>query len=300
MVIRAVFSSERARSWLGIISTAAVLWGFWQAPGAHEASAQSATATEVALPTCDQISLDALVVALFEDTFDTQGNGGGRPNRVLLKNCNSALKVRGSVQINRIGGPAVEPVNLSMAYGQCIDCQTLAVSLQLNLYRPSATTVMPRNGAAAINLECTRCYTVARALQYSFAVDDPSELPPRLSSLINEMDRQFKLIAQESGSLSLEQAEGKVNYVIQQFQDLAASLDDKREQRTENGPDATATPTPTPMPTATAMATPMPTGTPTADQGTPPVTTTPATPSPVSAAPAPASPTPTATPTAGM
>jgi hypothetical protein len=103
------------------------------------------------------------------------------------------------------------------------------VALQLNLYRPRARTVAPKNLALAANLGCTRCTTVARALQYSYPVDDPSELPPRLSSLIHELDRQFKLIAQESGGLSLVEAEGKINYVIQQFQDLAERLDDRRD-----------------------------------------------------------------------
>jgi hypothetical protein len=121
-----VYAKARARSLLSVTTIAAVLLGLWHAPGAPEAAAQSASGTPFVLPECEQVSLDGLVdavVELFDDTFDTRGNGGGRPNEILLKNCtDAALKVRGSVHINRIGGPRVEPVNVAVAYGQCTDC----------------------------------------------------------------------------------------------------------------------------------------------------------------------------------
>ena len=43
------------------------------------------------------------------------------------------LRIRGGIQLNHIPGPTVGPVNLADASSSCVDCQTIAVAMQINL-----------------------------------------------------------------------------------------------------------------------------------------------------------------------
>ena len=56
--------------------------------------------------------------------------------------------------------------------------------------------------AVAFNAACTRCYTVARAVQYAIPVDDPSQLPDRVSQMAQQFNAQLRDIAQSSNALT--------------------------------------------------------------------------------------------------
>src|SRR5919198_3308577 len=118
------------------------------------------------------------------------GGGGGGSNIVTV--CNRAdgrFKMRGNIQLNRIPGPTVDSDNHAYARGSCTDCQSLSVAMQIDLISPSASRVTPTNVATAVNIGCTRCDTVARALQYVITVDDPvHDTPPEVRQLIRTMD----------------------------------------------------------------------------------------------------------------
>ncbi len=157
------------------------------------------------------------------------GGGGGR-NIVIVRNTtDGALRTRGAAQFNSIPGPVASPVNLAEAYASCTDCDTLAVALQIDLVSTSARQVTPRNYAVALNYACTRCHTIARAYQYVFSVEDPTETPERVRELIAAMDRELSSM-QGDPALTLADAEARVDAVVAQFQDLASSLNQQRDE----------------------------------------------------------------------
>lgn len=199
------------------------------------------------------------------------GNGNSSPrNEVRVENrTDRRLMVRGNVQLNQIPGDVAEPVNLAYATSSCTDCQTIAVALQINLIGKTATRIAPQNVAVALNVECTRCVTVARAIQYTYQVDDPKEEPEDVKDLIREMDRTLNELAAGDKQLTLAEAETRINAVIGQFRLLAASLDDRRnedDRDTGKGsptPQGAVTPSVTPATTPTSPPSPTPTNSPT-------------------------------------
>jgi len=201
-----------------------------------------------------------------QTTDSGSGQGGGARNVVVLENhVDGRLTTRGQVQLNRIPGPTAGPANVASANTSCTDCQGLAVAFQINLISRGASSITPENAATAINAGCTRCYTVARALQYVIQVDDPTQMPPDVSRLIRAMNQELTAI-QADRTIGLDQAEARINAVLAQFVDLAQYLSDQRNVQVDTtSPTPTTTPTPgstsepattpTPSPTASAWLT---------------------------------------------
>jgi putative peptide zinc metalloprotease protein len=206
-----------------------------------------------------------------------EGGNGGRNNVVRLVNRrDDRLRVRGNVQLNRIRREDADPGNLGMAISSCTDCQTFVVALQLNLISQDARVIAPENAAIALNVECTRCYTVARAIQYTFQVDDPTDVPQDVRRLINDMDRELRRIHSDRDTTVVD-AESRINVVIAQFADVAERFDDQRDEKHgDNGsPAPTASPTvpgltpsSTVEPTRTATALSSPTNAPVSPSAT--------------------------------
>jgi hypothetical protein len=182
------------------------------------------------------ISAFVLVVVLFGAApgggLAQSASGGGPRNLVKVQNLqDNALRVNGNVQLGRIPGPMIAPVNLAQSYSSCANCQTLTVALQVDLITPNTVRATPENAAVAINFQCTDCDTVALALQYVLTVDDPTQVPPEANQLMAEM-RQELVQMQGDQTLTLPEAEARVLNVIGQFQGLAASLDEQRDEST--------------------------------------------------------------------
>lgn len=231
--------------------------------------AASVRAETTPLPSSDALGSARLAPSDDDDDDDSEvedadeveyeeNRGDGAPRNVVeVRNrSDGRLRVRGRIELNRIEGAYAEPINQALAYSSCTDCQTIAVALQLNLISRTADYVAPRNTAEAVNYECTRCRTFARALQYTFSVDDPEESYEDIDRLIREMERELRQIRRER-DITATEAAARVNAVIGRFQSLAAGLDDRlaeTEEPTSPGAPAPATPAfsvlaPTPTPT---------------------------------------------------
>ena len=191
--------------------------------------------------------------------------GAGGNNIVMINNHqDDRLRVRGSVQINRITAPNVAPQNLARAYSSCTDCETLAVAMQINLIRRDTHRVVPGNAAVAINYQCTRCRTVAFSLQYTLSVDDPRQTPRDVRDLVRAMDAELRAIA--ANPTDLADAINRINAVINRFVALAESLREERDEATATTtpgaapegeePSPTVTPSPEPTPTASDSVSP--------------------------------------------
>src|SRR5437773_3331955 len=121
-----------------------------------------------------QVTEDETQSSVVREDQASDGFVGGPRNMVNGRNyVDNRLLVRGRVQLNRINGSTVWPVNYAYAYSSCVDCTTMSVALQIDVYQEGADTFMPQNAGVAFNEQCTRCRTLALALQYAIPVDDP-------------------------------------------------------------------------------------------------------------------------------
>lgn len=161
-------------------------------------------------------------------------NGGGAKNVVkVINKTDNRLRVRGKIQLSHIPGPNAEPENDALAYGSCTKCVTFAVALQIDLISRSASVIIPKNAAVAVNVQCSYCTTVARALQFVVQVDDPTQTPDGVRSLINQMQQELIAAANDPGA-TLDQTEARVNAVIAQFTGLGWTLLDQRDVKTDD------------------------------------------------------------------
>lgn len=195
-------------------------------------------------------------------TSEQPASGGGARNIVQYQNRQDGrLGVRGNVQLNRAPGPNVQPVNAAISIGMCADCQTFTVALQINLISRTANIVSPQNTAVAANVGCLRCITVARAIQYTISVDDPTQVPADAQQLVRDMDAELRAIANDR-TISARDANARITALIGRFTTLAQDLRDAADEET-----AQDTPTPSPIPSATAPATTSPSAAPSATSG---------------------------------
>jgi hypothetical protein len=207
-----------------------------------------------------------------EDGYEEHLDRANKHNIVRVKNTeNGRLLVRSSVVLDRVGGKIVDPRNEAWAESSCTDCQTVAVALQVVVYKPGAPTATPLNLAVALNVECTRCVTVALAYQYVIPVgrdgdEGPTKVPFRVRQLIRELDRELNYFEQFTNVRQIDpiEAEKRLVSIIDKYGELKQHLTAMRDERRtadlqSPSPSPTGTGgTPSPTPTATAS----PTGTP--------------------------------------
>jgi putative peptide zinc metalloprotease protein len=215
------------------------------------------------------------------------------------------LELQGRVDYVREKQDDVTAGNQAVARATCTDCQTIALALQLVVYQQGATNVAPRNFAIAINERCTRCLTVARAIQYVIPVPDPKDVPADVKELVKELNREMQELERirQLNEGNVQQVDAQMNDIIARFGSLRAFLQDDRREAVQSEPAASPTQvaaTATPQATATVTAaSPTPQVTPTPQPAAPAAVPT-STPLPVTATPLPATATPlpaTATPT---
>jgi hypothetical protein len=207
------------------------------------------------------------------------------------------LELQGKVDLVREKQDNVTAGNQAVARATCTDCQTLALALQLVVYRQGAVNVAPRNFAIAINDQCTRCFTLARAIQYAIPVPDPQDISPDVKALIQELNGEMHELerVRQLNAGNVKDVDARINSIITRFDSLRGFLSDDRREAVSAEPAATPTAvagTATPQPTATVVAT----NTPVPATATPQPTATPvpatATPVPATATPVPATATP--------
>lgn len=234
-------------------------------PSASSGSAPSATSTPCPDPKASASGVPDSKTILVESGIpirEFRGGGGGN-NIVRVKNeTDGRFRARGSIEVDRIGRDRVAPVNLAEAESSCTDCQTIALAVQIALYEKDARQITPHNEAIAINFKCTRCVTVARAMQFLIPVEDLDDVPRSVDRMAKELDRELRYFERVSNinELNLTEAEARLNGILAQFQELLQYLHDDRSQADDDddddddGDDRQRTPTPT----RTATSTPSP------------------------------------------
>jgi hypothetical protein len=243
-----------------IAATATSVDGYHRMPGATSPLADSTAASPAASSPDTTLS----------------GPQAGAKNIVQVHNLvDQKLRIEGRVQLSGNPAPGVAPVNIAGSYSSCANCSTLAVAMQIVLISKSTYYAAPQNAATAVNYACTGCVTAAVADQWVISVDDPTQIPPRARQLANDLDAQLRAI--RATAISVQDALQKLQSVVAEYNDLAASLMSRQSLTTDSttpgatpAPEASMSPSPDSSgatPTATPSATqPDPSPTPTASE----------------------------------
>lgn len=180
---------------------------------------------------------------------------------------------RASIKFRKLKSNEVRPVNMPFAQGACTDCQTIAVAVQVIVYKRGASNVQPQNVALAANTQCTRCVTIARAIQYVIPVDDFEDVPDRVKRLVHRLDQELRYFERMRSidELTSDEAAIRLQRAVDEFNELHQYMVDLMTKRTgeneadpgakETGDRLRASPSPTPSgaaPTESSSPTPTP------------------------------------------
>jgi hypothetical protein len=151
---------------------------------------------------------------------DTATPGGGGHNSVqVINQVDGTLRVEGNVQLNRIPGPDVAPVNEAIALNStCNGCQTIAVALQINLYGNGVSYFAPQNAATAINAASNGAFARADAFQCGIQVDDPTQIPAEVNQFVADMRVTLRTI-QSTPGITVDEAQSEIQQVVDQDYD---------------------------------------------------------------------------------
>jgi hypothetical protein len=204
---------------------------------------------------------------------------GDKPiNQVIADNSEDKRFLgRSSIKFRKLKSNDIAPVNIAFAQGKCTDCQTIAVAVQVIVYKRGATNIQPQNVALAANVGCTRCVTIARAIQYVIPVDDFDDVPDNVKRLVHRLDQELHKFEQVRSidELNSDEAAARLQAAVNDFSELHQYMVDLMTKKTgENDEDPGAKETgdrlrqsPSPSPTGSAPASPSsppPSATPTA------------------------------------
>ena len=101
------------------------------------------------------------------------------------------------------GGDLVNHLNEARARARCMRCGATAIAFQIVLVQGSPGTVIPRNYAEAINLECTECAVVAEARQFVRVVPEPVRFTHRGRATLEDVRKRLEAL--ESQNLPADQ-----------------------------------------------------------------------------------------------
>jgi len=228
------------------------------APGASE-SPSSVVAGETATPT---------PTATFDASVLLEEFPGDKPiNQVVADNSeDNRFLARSSIKFRKLKTNDIVPVNIAFAQGKCTDCQTIAVAVQVIVYKRGATNIQPQNVALAANVGCTRCVTIARAIQYVIPVDDFDNVPDNVKRLVHRLDQELHKFEQvrSINELNSDEAAARLQAAVNDFSELHQYMVDLMTKKTgENDEDPGTKETgerlrqsPSPSPTGSAPASP--------------------------------------------
>jgi hypothetical protein len=184
---------------------------------------------------------------------------GGPVNQVRLVNKkDGAFLARSAISLHRSSTPNVQPKNIAVAEGQCTDCATLAIAVQVFLYQRGSGTpsIQPQNIALAVNNGCTRCITIAHAFQYVYPVDDVGgPVPENIRDLLREMERELKYFATVKTIAELDPYEASTRLTALAHQtgrdgDLLKYLNELKDEESDAAPRIAPSDSPSPSPSA--------------------------------------------------
>jgi hypothetical protein len=181
---------------------------------------------------------------------------GGPRNQVYLQNKQDGRFLsRSAISLHHSNTPNVQPMNVAIAESTCTDCVTMAIALQVFLYKSGAPSVIPQNISISMNVGCTRCVTIARAFQYVIPVADPTQVPDEVRALMRDMEAELRYFAtvKTVGELDPDEAMARLTRFTEQHAQLKAYLLDKTDRKADAEPQVVPSVSPSPAATSTSV-----------------------------------------------
>jgi hypothetical protein len=201
---------------------------------------------QAATPNPDVSRLEEDIEDDFPELRD-DGVGAGGSNLIQVRNLtDNRFELRGNADLSKVRGNNVAPRNEARAYSSCTDCQTIAIALQLTVYKEGASSVAPVNIAVAVNENCNQCLTVAWAVQYVNPVQNTKRLPENVKELTRRINRELNELERirTLESQDVAQIDARLSQIFADFDSLRLYLNQSREER--RGRDVRETPTVSP------------------------------------------------------
>jgi putative peptide zinc metalloprotease protein len=103
--------------------------------------------------------------------------GGNKDNAAVAVNTKDGSSLfRFAFNIAKVTGSTVDSTNTAIAYASCTKCQTVAIAIQFVIVQGSPDVFVPQNVAVALNEKCSMCDTLASAYQFVIQVSGPVRL----------------------------------------------------------------------------------------------------------------------------
>ena len=148
--------------------------------------------------------------------------GAGDENVVTATNeIDGAAVAEAGVQFRVAPNGVIDEENLAYAVASCIDCQTLAVALQLLLVPRDFHNLTPHNEAVAGNVLCESCLTFAAAKQVFVVTGGPAALTGTGHNRLRALEAGIEALEAELPSLSAPELVGAVDAAMAELLDIA-------------------------------------------------------------------------------
>jgi hypothetical protein len=145
----------------------------------------------------------------------------------VFNHTDEKFKARSSVDVDVITGPDVVPANVAWSQSTCFQCKSMTVALQLALYEPGATTVSPENAGVALNIECTECFTYARAHQIVLPVENAKTVSRNVDDELEDLERRIDHLLRDvkRGRIATDDAPALINALVDEFKVLGTRIE---------------------------------------------------------------------------
>ncbi|TMB67194.1 MAG: hypothetical protein E6J43_09060 [Chloroflexi bacterium] len=144
----------------------------------------------------------------------------------VFNETDNSFETVGNVDLDVIEGPDVVPANIAWAQSTCTDCNSMAVALQLALYESGATNVSPENGAIALNIACTRCFTYARAYQLVLPVNNSRDVAENAENEVEKLQKRLEKVLEKTreGKTAIDSSLAEIDTIVSDFRALGIAV----------------------------------------------------------------------------
>jgi putative peptide zinc metalloprotease protein len=121
---------------------------------------------------------------------------GNKDNAAVAVNTKDGSSLfRFAFNIAKVTGSTVDSTNAAVAYASCTKCQTVAIAIQFVIVQGSPDIFTPENLAVALNQQCSMCDTLASAYQFVIQVSGPVRLSPDGRKQMWDLVKELKALA---------------------------------------------------------------------------------------------------------
>jgi putative peptide zinc metalloprotease protein len=149
-----------------------------------------------------------------------EGDGATQNAAVAVNKKDGSSEFKFKFAITQTSAEVINHSNAAVAFASCIECETVAIAVQVVLVTGNPHTVTPQNIAVAFNELCEACLTFASAYQIVKSTGGPVEFTEAGRQRLNSIRKGFKDLRAEIDQLSLAELHARVEGLKAQLKAL--------------------------------------------------------------------------------